>query len=114
MFDLIIRSDKVVTHNGCGFWESAVQGEKIAAVAAPGTLKETGAGRVIDATGKIVIPGGIDPHLHCKWQNPGTQIFSAPPAHVSRAALFGGTTTIIDFAIWAKGQTLQETIEKRD
>lgn len=114
MFDLIIRSDKVVTPHGVGSWEIAVQGEKIAAVAAPGTLKETGAGRVIDATGKIVIPGGIDPHLHCKWQNPGTQIFSAPPAHVSRAALFGGTTTIIDFAIWAKGQTLQETIEKRD
>jgi dihydropyrimidinase len=69
---------------------------------------------MIDATGKIVIPGGVDPHLHCKWQNPGTQIFSAGPDHVSRAALFGGTTTMIDFAIWKAGETLQQTIEKRD
>jgi dihydropyrimidinase len=114
MFDLMICGDRVVTPHGVGAWEIGIQEGKIAAISTPGTLKESGAGRVIDAKGKIVIPGGVDPHIHCKWRNPGTDIVSAPPDHVSRAALFGGTTMLIDFAIWAQGETLQQTIEKRD
>jgi dihydropyrimidinase len=97
-----------------GAWDIAVQGGKIVALTAPGALGTSQIGRVVEATGKIVLPGGIDPHLHCKWQNPGTQIFSAAPDHVSRAALFGGTTTMIDFAIWKEGETLQQTIARRD
>ncbi len=114
MLDLIIRSDRVVTPLGPGNWDIGVQDGKIAALAMPGTLKAGDAVRVIDATGKIVIPGGLDPHLHCKWQNPGTQIYSAGPDHISRAALFGGTTTIIDFAIWKQGETMRQTIENRE
>ena len=112
--DLVVRSDRVVTPHGVGAWDIAIQDGKIAALAMPGTLGTADIGGTIDATGRIVIPGGIDPHLHCKWQNPGTQIFSAAPDHVSRAALFGGTTTMIDFAIWKEGETLQQTIAKRD
>ena len=109
MLDLVIRSDRVVTPHGVGAWDVAIQGERIVAVAAPGTL--TGdVGRTIDATGKIVVPGGIDPHLHCKWPVPfpgGETTLSAGPEQVSRAALFGGTTTLIDFAAWEPGDTLQ-------
>jgi dihydropyrimidinase len=112
--DLIVLSDCVVTSHGVGAWDIAVEGGKIVALAAPGTINTGDARRVIDAAGRIVIPGGVDPHLHCKWQNPGTQIFSAAPDHVSRAALFGGTTTLLDFAIWQDGETLQQTIERRD
>jgi dihydropyrimidinase len=72
---------------------------------------------LIDATGKLVIPGGIDPHVHCAWHIPspdGTSGLTAPPEVVSRAALFGGTTTMIDFARWMHGNTVQGTIEARD
>ena len=63
MLDLIIRGGQVVTAWGVGDWEVAVQGEKIVAVAAPGTFTEE-AVRVVDASGKIVVPGGIEPHAH--------------------------------------------------
>ena len=43
----------------------AIAGETIAAIAAPDTLPAQSATRVIDATGRIVMPGGIDPHVHC-------------------------------------------------
>lgn len=120
MFDLIIRGDRVVTPHGVGAWDIAVKGEKIAALAAPGTLEDGAAGRVIDATGKIVMPGGIDPHVHCAWHIPaleegGEPIYTDPPSHVSRAALFGGTTTLIDFASDAPGDTtVRQMIERRD
>jgi dihydropyrimidinase len=114
MLDLVIRSDRVVTPSGMGPYDVAVQGDTIAAVGAPGTFDN--AKRVIDATGSIVMPGGIDPHVHCKWYSPmpdGTVVHTDPPAVVSRAALHGGTTTLIDFARWTHGSTIQEAIARR-
>jgi len=116
MLDLVIRSDRVVTPAGVSACDVAVQGEKIVAVAAAGTFDPKNCGRLIDATGKIVIPGGIDPHIHCKWYVPlpdGTAIDTDPPEVVSRAALYGGTTTLIDFARWTHGKTIQQAIEHR-
>ncbi len=72
--------------------------------------------RLIDATGKIVMPGGIDPHVHLKWYTPhpdGSVTYTDPPSVVSKAALFGGTTTMIDFARWTHGKTIQQAIEDR-
>ena len=54
------------------------------------------------------MPGGIDPHVHMHhvWIKPdGTPLVTAGPEHVGRAALFGGTTTLIDFAFWRDGVT---------
>ena len=116
MLDLVVRSDRVVTPHGVGAYDVAIQGDKIVAVAAPDTLTGDTA-RTIDATGKIVVPGGIDPHTHCKWPVPfpGTSgTLSAGPEQVSRAALFGGTTTLLDFAAWESGESLQQTIQRRD
>ena len=112
MLDLLIRGDRVATVNGTGAWDIGIQGEKIATVAAPGAIRDADAHRVIDARGKVVIPGGIDPHIHCKFGQPGGHVSFAPDV-VSRAALFGGTTTMLDFAIWARGQTIQQAIESR-
>src|SRR3954452_5896785 len=67
--------------------------------------------KVIDATGKLVIPGGIDPHTHMELPFGGTQssddFFTG-----TRAAAFGGTTTIIDFAVQNKGESLTQGVDK--
>jgi dihydropyrimidinase len=117
MFDLIIRGGEVVTPDGVVTCDVAVAGEKIAALAAPGTLAAESTRRVIDATRHIVMPGGIDPHVHMHhaWTKPdGTPLITAGPEQVGRAALFGGTTTLIDFAYWRDGDTAQQGIESRD
>jgi dihydropyrimidinase len=62
MFDLIIHGGQVVTPQGVGQWDVAVVGEKIVSVGLTDARAE--AGRVIDAKGKIVVPGGIEPHAH--------------------------------------------------
>lgn len=117
MIDLVLRSDRVITPHGVGAHDIAISGEKILAVGTFGTFTPREGGRIIDASGQIVMPGGIDPHVHCKWHLPnpdGTAGFSDPPPIVTRAALHGGTTTIIDFARWTHGNTIQGTIEQRD
>jgi len=114
MLDLIIRGGQVVTPWGVGDWEIAVQGEKIVAVAAPGTFTED-AGRVVDASGKIVVPGGIEPHAHiaAPFVVQGQNLSTAPPEQVSRAALYGGTTTLLDFAIQSPGIDINQAIAER-
>ena len=72
---------------------------------------------MIDATGKLVIPGGIDPHVHTHWPIPalgGGHTTSAPPEQVSRAALCGGTTTLVDFAVWEPGMTIARAIDDKE
>jgi dihydroorotase-like cyclic amidohydrolase len=119
MLDLIVRGGMVVTPDGTGPWDVAIAGEKIAAVGASEALASMPAARVIDAAGKIVLPGGIDPHIHCDWpvqpgKDGGPPKLSAGSAQVSRAALYGGTTTLIDFAVWNAGETLEQAITRRD
>ena len=96
---------------------SRIKGETIAAVAAPGTLADSDAARVIDAAGKIVMPGGIDPHVH--MQHPfmvpdGTILYTQGPDRVGMAALYGGTTTLIDFAYVTADKSVRAAIEARD
>ena len=113
MVDLIIRGGQVVTPWGVGGWDVAIEGERIVAVAEQGTLP-VDVGRVIDATGKIVVPGGIEPHAHIAAPVaglPGKE--TAPPEQVSRSALFGGTTTLTDFAIQQRGVDIFQAIEER-
>ncbi len=117
MLELIIRGGDVVTPHGVETCDVAVSGETIAAIAAPGALSTQSAERVIDATDRIVMPGGIDPHVHLKhvWMKPdGTPLITAGPEQVGRAALHGGTTTLIDFAYWREGGTALQAIEARD
>ncbi|HEY6403904.1 MAG TPA: dihydropyrimidinase [Blastocatellia bacterium] len=66
--------------------------------------------KTIDATGKLVIPGGFDPHTHMELPFGGTSS-SDDFETGTRAAAFGGTTTIIDFAVQYKGQALNEALD---
>src|SRR3982750_1311707 len=117
MLDTVITGGLAVLPNGAEQADIAVQGEKIVAIGAPGSLAALGAGRTVDATGQIVIPGGIDPHVHCNWPMPVPGVaehkMTDPAARVSQAGLFGGTTTTIDFALTEGNETVQQAIERR-
>jgi dihydropyrimidinase len=117
MFDLIIAGGTAVMPTATEPADIGISGGKIVAVGAPGSLQAIGAARVVDAAGQIVIPGGIDPHIHCGMPilgGPSNQeVLSAPPEQVSRAALHGGTTTLLDFALCLPELPLQQSIEQR-
>jgi dihydropyrimidinase len=74
---------------------------------------------VIDATGKVVVPGGIEPHAHASLPLPYPSVRdrglrAAPPDVISKACVFGGTTTVVDFANWRPGIGLPQAIEEKD
>src|ERR1700680_3747193 len=107
-FDTIIRNGTVVTASDTYTADIGINGDKISAIAAQ--LPIENAGRVIDATGLLVIPGGIDVHTHLDMPFVGTT--SADDFQTGTiAAAFGGTTTLIDFAIQYKGQTLRQAFD---
>ena len=108
MLDLIIRGGQVVTPSGVGNWDVAVQGEKIAAVSEPNAISTEGA-RVIDASGKIVVPGGIEPHAHIGGPRQPERSGAEP---VSKAAIYGGTTTVLDFATQVPGHDLHHALDE--
>ncbi|PYN72222.1 MAG: hypothetical protein DMD96_35010, partial [Candidatus Rokuibacteriota bacterium] len=103
MLDMLIQGGRVVTPAGVGDWDVGVVGEKIVFVSFPGVLPAE-ATRVIDARGKIVVPGGIETHAHAVANvQPGARtlvagIPNAGPLEHSLGAIWGGTTTVIDFA----------------
>ncbi len=69
------------------------------------------ADKEIDASGKLVFPGGIDPHVHLDMPFMGT--FSSDNYETgTRAALFGGTTMVIDFILQKQGNSLQAALEE--
>jgi dihydropyrimidinase len=117
MLDIVITGGTAVLPSGAISADIGIEGGKIVAIGAAGSLAGLGAQRTIDATGQIVIPGGIDPHVHCRWPMPvpgQTQPnLTDGPDRVSRAALFGGTTTMLDFALVDGDNTVQQAIERR-
>ena len=102
MIDTVISGGWVVTPDVEGVMDIGISGERIAYVAAPGQVTPEGAA-VIDATGLVVSPGGIESHAHIHepmyrgWTG-GREIWLQPPEGATRAAAFGGTTTVLSFA----------------
>src|SRR5205809_869061 len=117
MLGLIVTGGVAGLPSGVGSADIGVAGGKIAAIGAPGSLQSAGASRIVDAGNQIVIPGGVDPHIHCSMPIPfpgrNEDLLSAPPEQVSRAALYGGTTTLLDFVQCPADQPLQQSIELR-
>ena len=107
-FDTLIVNGTVVTATDCYVADVGMESGKITAIGA--ALPRENAGKVLDAAGKLVLPGGIDVHTHLDMPFGGTT--SADDFETgTRAAAFGGTTTIIDFAIQYKGQTLRTAFD---
>ncbi|GAA1888982.1 dihydropyrimidinase [Asanoa iriomotensis] len=103
---LLITGGEVVGPTGRFAADVLVDGEKISALLAPGTGPADSA-KTIDATGKLVIPGGIDVHTHMKLPFGGT--FASDDFDTgTKAAAHGGTTTIVDFAVQRTGEVVQD------
>jgi dihydropyrimidinase len=110
----LIRGGTVVSATGRQLIDVLIDGEKIVALLEPGattfgTDLAAAVDTVIDATGKYVIPGGVDTHTHMQMPFGGTTASDTLETG-TRAAAFGGTTTIVDFAIQTPGEYLQDTL----
>src|SRR3984893_8148424 len=103
----LIKNGTVVTASDQYRGDVLIEDEKIALI---GTAIDLQTDKVIDASGKYVLPGGIDVHTHLDMPFGGTR--SADDFESgTRAAAFGGTTTIVDFAIQYQGQTLRHALD---
>ncbi len=105
---LLIKNGRIITVSEDQLGDIYIEGERIKAIGKdlPVTAAET-----IDATGKYVFPGGIDPHVHLDMPFMGT--FSSDNYETgTRAALFGGTTMVIDFILQKQGFALQAALDE--
>ena len=111
---IFIKNGSVVSSTGVIQADVLIDGETIAAVIAPGDTSlganlEATADQVFDAQGKYVIPGGVDVHTHMELPFGGT--FASDTFETgTRAAAWGGTTTIIDFAVQKQGERVQDSL----
>ena len=105
-YDLILKGGTVVTASDTFIADVGVKDGRIAAV---GTLeaKDT---KVVDCRGKVLVPGGIDVHTHFDMPFMGATT-ADDFISGSTAAVFGGTTSVIDFAIQKKGTELREALD---
>ncbi|HEY3062281.1 MAG TPA: dihydropyrimidinase [Chloroflexota bacterium] len=110
MLDLVVRSGTLVSADGLVQADLAIKDGRIVAVGDASAFSE--AQRTLDATGKLVMPGFVDAHVH----------FNQPVGDVrtndswfegTRAAAFGGTTTVVDFALPRPEETPLACVERR-
>jgi dihydropyrimidinase len=107
-FDTLIRGGTIVTATDTYVSDVGILGGKISVIGLNLPAERTG--KVIDACGMLVMPGGIDVHTHLDMPFGGTT--SADDFESGTvAAAYGGTTTLIDFAIQYKGQTLRHAFD---
>lgn len=110
MGTLLVKGGTVVSSTGRTQADVLVDGETIVAVLAPGSQLlgdvAASADTVIDATGKYVIPGGIDAHTHFELPFGGTEASDTFESGTTAAA-WGGTTSVIDFAVQTTGQRIE-------
>jgi dihydropyrimidinase len=107
-FDTVIRNGTVVTATDTYASDVGIVAGRVSAIARD--LPTENAGKVIDAAGCYVMPGGIDVHTHLDMPFGGTKSTDDFESGTVAAA-YGGTTTLIDFAIQYKGQTLREAFD---
>jgi dihydropyrimidinase len=106
----LITGGTIVTAEGSQLADVLVDGETIALIGNDLAATGASADTTIDAGGKYVIPGAIDAHTHMELPFGGT--FAKDTFETgTRAAAFGGTTTIVDFAVQSKGKSLREGLD---
>src|SRR5712671_577915 len=104
---LLIKNGRIISADADYIADIFIDGETIKAIGEDLPMK---ANKEIDATGTFVFPGGIDPHVHLDMPFMGT--FSSDNYETgTRAALHGGTTTVIDFILQTQGKSLRHVLE---
>ncbi len=104
---MLIQNGRIVTNQQDYVGDIFIEKEKITAI---GEHLKMAADKVLDATGRYVIPGGVDVHTHLDMPLGGT-VSSDDFETGTRAAAFGGTTCIIDFATQSKGTKIREALD---
>ncbi|MFL5740976.1 MAG: dihydropyrimidinase [Flavisolibacter sp.] len=105
---ILIKNGRIITADSDQVADIFVEGEKIQAIGKRLPIK---ADETIDASGHMIFPGGIDPHVHLDMPFMGT--FSSDNYETgTRAALFGGTTMVIDFILQKQGSSLADALKE--
>src|SRR5688500_6407064 len=105
---LLIKNGRIVTADSDSVADIFVEGDMVTTIGRDLNLK---ADKTTDASGKLVFPGGIDPHVHLDMPFMGT--FSSDNYETgTRAALFGGTTMVIDFILQKQGNSFQAALDE--
>ncbi|WP_033294593.1 dihydroorotase [Amycolatopsis jejuensis] len=115
MLDLLLRNGLVVTPAGAARLDIGIKDGVIVSLRATDETVDDAA-RVVDCAGMLVVPGGVDPHVHTNSVLPtaaesGIKCFG--PDRVSEGAVFGGTTTLVDFAHWKPGDELEQSFARK-
>src|SRR5665213_2880718 len=106
-FDTIIRGGTVATASDTFSCDVGISGSKIAALGASlGEAKE-----IVDATGMLVLPGGIDSHVHISQPSAPGIVMADDFASATRSAAFGGNTFVMPFALQQKGESLRQVVK---
>jgi dihydropyrimidinase len=115
MLDLLIRGGRVVTPEATAELDIGVQDGRIATLSLPG-LGPSEALHTIDAAGRLVVPGGIEPHAHLAHyisMRTESEMYTLGPEEDTVGMAFGGVTTHIDFCQVYPGTTAQAALEQR-
>jgi len=106
-FDTIIRGGTVATASDTFACDVGIAGGKITALGADlGTAEE-----IVDATGLLVLPGGIDSHVHIAQPSGPGIVMADDFASATRSAAFGGNTMVLPFAMQQKGESLRQVVK---
>lgn len=111
MYDILIKNARLCLEEGLLYGALAVKEGRVAALFGPGQEPEAAeAVQVVDAGGKYLLPGGVDPHVHIRY--PGGKLRETFVSG-SQAAAAGGCTTIIEHPISTPPQYSPETLQRR-
>ena len=105
---ILIKNGRIITASEDYLGDIFIDGETITAIGKNLTMRSD---QTMDATGKLIFPGGIDPHVHLDMPFMGT--FSSDNYETGTlAALHGGTTMVIDFILQTQGKSLRHALEQ--
>jgi dihydropyrimidinase len=115
MLELLVRGGRVVTPDAVAVLDIGVQDGRIVSLTAPDTTPNE-ANRTVDATGLLVVPGGIEPHAHLAHyisMRTESEMYTLGPEEDTVGMAFGGVTTHIDFCQVAPGTNVQDALQTR-